>query len=128
MLTAFKSYFVDEINMSNEQQARRQHERRAIDTCVTEIEDRVYPVENWSHGGVLISGDSRYIGNDNVYDVTLRFKLRDRVLNVKQPARVVRQAGHKTAFQFMPLAEGTHKAFQQVIDDMVAGQFANSQA
>jgi hypothetical protein len=110
------------------QTARRMYERRSTDTCISQIGDHVYPVENWSQGGVLLSGDNRFLGANEVYDLTMRFKLRDRVLNVSQKARVVRMTGTKAALQFLPLTREVRGAFQTVIDDLVAGQFANSQA
>lgn len=108
--------------------ARRQHERRAADTCISQIGDQVYPVENWSQGGVLLNGANRFLNRNDVHEVTMRFRLRDRVLNVKQPARVVRVAGNRAALQFLPLTREIRNAFQTVIDDLVASGFANSQA
>lgn len=106
---------------------RRLYERRNSDACVTEVEQRAYPVENWSQGGVLLSGDSRYFGLNQTYTVKMRFRLRDRVLDVQHPARVVRKSGEKTALQFLPLPTEVRNAFQQVIDDQICGQFAGSQ-
>lgn len=106
---------------------RRLYERRATDTCVAQVEHAVYPVENWSQGGVLLGGDNRYLGIGQECDVTLKFKLRDRILDIQHPARVVRKAGDKTAFQFKPLTREIRKAFTDVIDDLVASGFANSQ-
>lgn len=108
--------------------ARRMYERRSCDTCVSQISDQVYPVENWSQGGVLLSGDSKFLGTHQVYNLTMKFKLRDRILNVTQPARVIRIAGNKTAMQFLPLTNDIRHAFQNVIDDWVTSNFANSQA
>lgn len=108
--------------------AHRLYERRALDTCVTQIGDDMYPVENWSQGGVLLGGEGKYMGFHQVYDLTLRFKLNDRILNIKHQGRVVRKAGTKTALQFLPLTNEIRRGFQQVIDDMIASGFANSQA
>ncbi len=107
---------------------RRLYERRAADTCVGQVEHDVYPVENWSQGGVLLGGDNRYFTVEQQYDVVLKFRLRDRILNIKHPARVIRKVGERTAFQFLPLTGEVRKAFSEVIDDLVAGGFANSQA
>ena len=107
---------------------RRLYERRATDTCVGQIDNDVYPVENWSQGGLLLGGDNRYLGLGQQVDVTLKFKLQDRILDVKHPARVIRKAGDRTALQFLPLTGEARRSFTQVIDDMVASGFANSQA
>jgi hypothetical protein len=115
-------------NTTEPPQPRRMYERRNCDTCVTQIDEQVYPVENWSQGGVLLSGDSKFLGQHQVYNLTLKFKLRDRILNITQPARVIRKGGTKTALQFLPLPQDIRNAFHQVIDDWVASNFANSQA
>jgi hypothetical protein len=106
---------------------RRLYERRATDTCVGQVDSDIYPVENWSQGGVLLGGDNRYFAVHEQYDVTLKFRLHDRILDIKHPARVVRKVGEKTAFQFLPLTPEIRKSFSQVIDDLVASGFANSQ-
>lgn len=108
--------------------ARRLYERRTDGTCVTQVGDDMYPVENWSQSGLLLGGEGKYLGMHQVYDTVLRFKLSDRVLNIQHQARVVRKAGNKTALQFLPLTQEIRHGFQQVIDDIVAGGFANSQA
>ena len=114
----------------SETPSRRLYDRRSSETdvCVGQVQNDMYPVEDWSQGGVLLSGDNKFFDAEKVYDVTLRFKLRDRVLNVSHPARVVRKYGDKTAMQFTPLTKEVRSAFQKVIDDMVASGFANSQA
>jgi hypothetical protein len=106
---------------------RRRYERRGADKCISIINGRAYPVENWSLGGVLINGDSRPFGIDNEIDVTLRFKMRDRVMDVIHRGRVVRKSKDSVAFEFMPLTTQIKNNFQSVIDDFVAGQFADSQ-
>ena len=127
MLEFFTAFLMDR-KMDSYPLARRMYERRSTDTCVSQIGEQVYPVENWSKGGVLISGDNKFLGSGQTYDLTLRFRMRDRIMNVTQKARVIRMAGNKTAFQFLPLAKDVANAFQQVIDDVVASQFAGSQA
>ncbi len=106
---------------------RRMYERRTTEMSVAQVGDMVYPVQNWSQGGALLGGDSRFFSVDQVYDLTLRFKLSDRVVNVKHPARVIRKGGDKTALQFLPLTTEARHIFSQVIDDMVANNFAQSQ-
>ncbi len=106
---------------------RRMYERRSTEMSVAQVGDMVYPVENWSQGGALLGGDNRFFTVDQVYDLTLRFKLSDRVVNVKHPARVIRRAGDKTALQFLPLTTDVRQVFSQILDDMVANNFAQSQ-
>lgn len=108
-------------------QVRRRFSRRDCDKCVTVIGGKTYPVENWSLGGLLIHGDSRPFGIDNEIGVTMKFKLRDDIIDVPHKARVVRKSQDKVAFEFLPLTDQIHRSFQNVVDDHVAAQFADSQ-
>lgn len=107
--------------------SQRRFSRRDCDTCVVIIGDNTYPVENWSMGGALINVDSRPFGLDNEIDITLRFKMRDDVIDVSQRARVIRKTNNKVAFEFAPLTRQTRSQFQNVIDDYVTSRFADSQ-
>lgn len=107
---------------------KRRHPRRHADKCVAVINDKIYPVENWSMGGILISADSRPFAVDNEIDVTLKFRLREKIVDIEHKARVVRKTKDRVAFEFLPLSEQIKNSFQNVIDDVVAGQFADSQA
>jgi PilZ domain len=106
---------------------KRRHERREADHCVTVIGGKTYPVENWSPGGLLIFGDPRPFAVDAEVDVTMKFKLREEIMNVPHKAKVVRKTYDRVAFEFLPLSRQIKKGFQAVIDDFVTGQFADSQ-
>ncbi len=107
--------------------SRRRYTRRNCDRCVSVIAGKAYPVEDWSIGGVLISGDSRLFALDQEYDVTLKFKLRNNLLDVPHKARVVRKNRNKIGMEFAPINDDIRHKFQSVVDDFVAAQFANSQ-
>lgn len=107
--------------------SKRRFERREIDRCVSVIAGKTYPVENWSQGGLLIYGDSRPFAMDSECEVTLKFKLRDEVMDLPHRARVVRKSKDHIAFEFEPLTRQIKKGFQSVIDDFMAAQFADSQ-
>lgn len=106
---------------------KRQHPRRAEDRCVTIINGQMHPVENWSSGGMLIAADERVfaIGQDCVF--TLKFKLRDQIMEVDHRAKVVRKSPNKVALKYLPLTKAAHSGFQKVVDDFVAQRFAESQ-
>jgi hypothetical protein len=106
---------------------RRQHARRNCDKCVSVINGKTYPVENWSMGGLLVYGDSRPFGVDNEIDITLKFKLSNNILNVPLRARVVRKTYDRVAFEFLPFGKQIKNSFQNVVDDFVAAEFADSQ-
>ena len=107
---------------------RRQSTRRIRDKCVSVINKKTYPVENWSTGGLMIYGDSRPFGIDNDINVTMKFKLYDRIIDVSHKARVIRKTHDNVAFEFLPLTRQIRSNFQNVVDDYVTNQFAESQA
>lgn len=107
--------------------SKRRFERRNVDSCVTVVNEKTYPVENWSQGGVLIFGDTKPFGLNTELDITVKFKLRDEIVDIPQRAKVVRKTYDHIAFEFLPLTQQTKKAFQSVIDDYVTAQFADSQ-
>ncbi|MCB9996619.1 MAG: PilZ domain-containing protein [Rhodospirillales bacterium] len=106
----------------------RRHPRRDVDRCVVMIHGRTFPVENWSLGGMLLDADERLFGLQQDIDLTVKFKLRNTILDINHKATVVRKSNGKVALQFEVLTQTIARQFQQVIDDYVAGQFASSQA
>jgi len=116
------------ISASNDDfDSRRSHERREIDSCIAVIDGMSYPVENWSQGGILIHGDDRGFGINEVKDITIKFKVAEKVMNVTHNGRVLRKGNGKFALQFSPLTQQVDKQFQHVLDDHMAQEFANSQ-
>lgn len=108
--------------------SRRRHPRRRADRCVAVICGQSFPVEDWSPGGLHIMADDRLFSIGQDIDLTVKFKLRNAILDINHRGRVVRKANRKVAFEFEPLPQAVRRAFQQVIDDQVAREFANSQA
>ncbi len=109
------------------QKTKRRHERRTVDHCVGVIDGKTYPVQDWSEGGVLVFGDSKPFALDKEVDVTMKFKLRDDMVDIDTRAKVVRKSSNNVAFEFAPLARQAHKAFQSVIEDYITAQFVESQ-
>ena len=107
--------------------SRRSHERREIDSCIAVIDGMSYPVENWSQGGILLHGDDRIFGLDDVKDITIKFKVAEKVMNVSHRGRILRKSSNKFAMQFAPLTQEIDKQFQHVLDDHMAKEFVNSQ-
>ncbi len=106
---------------------KRKYERRTVDHCVSVIDGKTYPVQDWSEGGVLLFGDSKPFALNSEVDVTMKFKLRDDMIDVEHRARVVRKSNNNVAFEFTPITKQIHKAFQSVIEDYVTAQFVDSQ-
>lgn len=105
----------------------RRHSRRNGDKCVSLIDGKMYPIENWSAGGMLIAADDRLFAVDQDCEVTLKFKLREDMLDIAHKGKVVRKANNKVAISFAPLNKKVNAAFQQVVDDFVARNFTDSQ-
>ena len=125
----FRSLFAGLKAQNNNEQfsTRRRFTRRACDNSVVIINGQIYPVENWSMGGVAINADAREFGVDDVLDVTMKFKLSEDVIDLPHQARVVRKTPHGVGFEFTPLTDNVRKGFQNVVDDYVSSKFAESQ-
>ena len=116
------------INASNDDfDSRRSHERRDMDSCVGIIDGKAYPVQNWSEGGILLTGDERHFTVNDIKNITMKFKLADRIMDVTHTGRILRKAKDKFVLQFSPLTQDVNRRFKQVVDDYNAQEFANSQ-
>ena len=107
--------------------SRRRHSRRSCDKCVTVVNGKMYPVVDWSIGGLQISGDERTFSMNEEMNVVMKFQLRDDILEVPHQARVVRKNNGRVAFEFLPLDKETRNKFQNVVDDQIASEFSDSQ-
>ncbi len=107
--------------------SRRTHERREMDSCVAVIDGKAYPVKNWSKGGILINTDERGFAVNDVKNVTMKFKLADRVMDVSHNGRILRKDKSQFVVQFNPLTQEIDKKFSMVVDDYITQEFANSQ-
>ncbi|MAZ75704.1 MAG: pilus assembly protein PilZ [Micavibrio sp.] len=117
------------ISASNDDQHNlRTHPRREVDSCVAMIDGKIFPVKNWSNGGALLSGLEHTIGENDEKEITLKFKLSDRVMDITHTGKVLRKVHDKFAMKFAPLTQELEKNFQTVIDDYVTQEFVNSQA
>ena len=118
-------------NASNDganNESKRRHPRRSADRCVAVIHGQTFPIENWSQGGVLINADERLFSVGHNIDVTLKFKLRNTIVDTVHKAEIIRKTSGHVAVKFAPLTSSAKRAFKQVIDDYAAREFATSQA
>lgn len=106
---------------------KRMHERRDMDGCICVFDGKPLPVENWSLGGALLRADGRLFAEGQNIDITLRFKIRDHVINISHQALIIRRSREHIAIRFFPLKAAIKKTMQNVIDHMLANEFANSQ-
>lgn len=105
---------------------RRRYSRRHQDHCVCLIDGGIYPVSNWSMGGVVITADSRTFGMKVPAALHLKFKTSNGVIDTKHRAHVVRKTKDTVAFEFEPINAKIRNAFQAVIDDYVSNRFNNT--
>ncbi len=112
---------------NDDQDARREHTRREADNCIGVIDGVSFPIQNWSKGGVLLTGDDRTFGVNEVKTVTLRFKLADRVIDVLHSGRILRKGRERFVIEFAPLTQNIDRQFNHVLNDYVAQEFVNSQ-
>lgn len=116
------------MNNSNdsEYETRRASPRRAADNCITVINGKAYPVHNWSDGGLLVHADDRLFSLSAPVEVTMKFRLSGRIMDIPHRGKVVRKMRDRLAIQFEPLSRDISNKFKQVIDDYVTREFAES--
>lgn len=87
----------------------------------------MFPVIDWSLGGVQIACDDKRFGLGDQTKVALKFQLRDDIIEVPHHATVVRKNKGRVAFAFEPLTKDIRERFQMVVDDFMAREFIESQ-
>lgn len=91
--------------------------RRDVDVSVCDIDGTAYPVTNWSASGVLIAADERLFAAGEKIDITLRFRLSDRILEIPHTGTVARKIKGAFALHFDPVPDITRRQFDTIIDD-----------
>ncbi len=114
-------------NDDNDMNSRRASPRRSADNCITMIDGKAYPVHNWSDGGILIHADDRMFTVNAPVEITMKFRLRDRLLDIAQRGKVVRKTRDRLAIQFEAIERDVSQKFKQVVDDYVTREFVESQ-
>ena len=115
------------MNTAVVKQEQRIHTRRSCDRCISQVDGFNYPVEDWSMGGMRVFGDFRAHQMGQEVPVTMKFKLRDQILNIKHSGVIVRKAADNIGIAFRPMTQAVKAQLQQVVDDYNAREFANSQ-
>ncbi len=113
--------------LEKEHVTKRKSPRRSAENCVSMIDGRAYPVFNWSDGGMLFQADDRLFSLGAPVDVTMKFRLSGKIVDIPHRGRIVRKARDKLAVQFEPLTREIKNKFKRVLDDLVASEFAESQ-
>jgi hypothetical protein len=107
--------------------SRRKSPRRSADNCITLIDGKAYPVHNWSDGGLLVQADDRMFTQNAPVELTLKFRLSDRMMDIPHRGRVIRKTRDRLAIQFEPFGREIANQFKQVVDDYVTREFVESQ-
>jgi hypothetical protein len=109
------------------QDTRRKSPRRRADNCISVINGKAYPVHNWSDGGLLVQADDRMFTVASPVDITMKFRLGGRILDIVHRGKVIRKMRDRIAVQFDPITRDISRKFKEVIDDTVTREFAESQ-
>lgn len=107
---------------------RRVFPRRASDRCVGIINGLMMPVLDWSQGGVRVMGDTRTIALGQEMDFTLKFKMKDQMIDVQHRGQVVRKSTDNFALKFMPMNLELKRTLQSIIDEATLNDIASSGA
>jgi hypothetical protein len=89
---------------------------------------RAFPVHDWSFGGALIAAEERMFSIGQDVEMTFMFKLRNKIVDIRINGEVVRKSSGTIGIKFEPVTQTIRRHFQQVVDDSIAQEFANSQA
>jgi len=116
------------VDVSNDvDQSRRASPRRAADNCISIINGKAYPVHNWSDGGMLVQADERMFSLSAPVEITMKFRLTGKIIDIPHRGRVIRKTRDRLAIQFEPITREVARKFKQVVDDFVTREFVESQ-
>lgn len=117
----------DDVSNDSQDDSRRKSPRRSADNCVSVINGKAYPVHNWSDGGMLVHADDRLFSLSAPVEITMKFRLTGKIVDIPHRGRVVRKMRDRLAIQFEPINREISQKFKQVVDDFVTREFAESQ-
>ncbi len=121
-----ENFFAEDVS-NDIDDTRRATPRREADNCISVINGKAYPVHNWSDGGMLVQADERLFSIAAPVEVTMKFRLTGKILDIPHKGRVIRKTRDRLAIQFEPLSRDISNKFKQVVDDYVTREFAESQ-
>ena len=76
---------------------------------------------------MLVQADERLFSMAAPVEVTMKFRLTGKILDIPHKGRVIRKTRDRLAIQFEPLSREISNKFKQVVDDYVTREFAESQ-
>jgi len=93
--------------------SRRRFPRRAMDTCAISVNGTTYPIKDWSQTGALFQADGRQFTNNTTMDVTMKFRMVDRIIEIPVHARTIRCGTTQVAIEFLDVTHEIKSALQQ---------------
>ena len=109
--------FLKKVSNDDSPSRRRRYERRGQDVCIIELNGQNYPVKDWSMGGVLIDSEDKTLSLHDMIDFKIKFKLKDRLIEVPHSRQVVRKSKTQIGLRFDPLSLDMRTEFDRVIED-----------
>lgn len=99
----------------NPEPSRRRFPRRTADRCVLRLDEKSFPVQDWSRCGVLITADSREFSDAPVM-AALTFHSGNEVIEIPVEMQLARGTDRMAAFNFLQVAADADRLFDQVIE------------
>ncbi|MAS87657.1 MAG: hypothetical protein CMH30_06750 [Micavibrio sp.] len=117
MIKANWTNFLKRVANDDTPSKRRKFVRRENDVCVIEFNGKHYPIKDWSMGGALIETTDRSISVNDTVNFRIKFKLKDRVVDVEHTGRIARKTKTHIALEFDQLPGQTRTAFDTVVKE-----------
>lgn len=108
--------------------SRRVYPRRTADRCISMIDGLMMPVVDWSQGGVRVFGDARTVAVGQEMNITLKFKLKNDLVDVQHRGQVVRKGTDNFSLKFLPMSQEIKRQLQHVIDEATSSEMMPSGA
>ena len=106
----------------------RAYNRFVLPCSVCIIDSPIYPIVDWSMGGVQIVADPRMFSQNQELELILKFKLQDSIVEIPCKGEIVSKATDRLGIKLEPLNQEARQLSMKVLDSCVVNEFANSQA
>ena len=101
----------DKLAPKKPQDHARAYERHEKEACVLKIGNQLYPVRDWSEGGVFITADAKMFGLNDEKECLLQFRLPGKIEKIPVHGKVVRKTGQGIALQFENISNEAQEQF-----------------
>ncbi len=109
-------------------QERKHVRRNASRRFFIEVNGKIFPVKDWSEGGVLFEvSDIKNFSIGQKLTLIMGFGFEHDVIKINHTAKIVRAANDSIAASFEPVKNDTKRQFDRVLDGIVSENFIKSQ-